>query len=77
MNTLEQRARTILRRKQVQARTGLSRSTIYLQISQGSFPRSIRLGGSRSVGWLESEIEDWVSEQVNLSRGAAVGAGSR
>jgi prophage regulatory protein len=40
---------TILRRKQVQTRTGLSRSTIYLRIAQGTFPKAISLG-ARAVG---------------------------
>jgi prophage regulatory protein len=57
----------ILRRKQVQEVTGLSRSTIYLRISQGSFPKAISLG-VRAVGWLESEIEAWLNARVELSR---------
>lgn len=50
---------SILRRKQVEGRTGLSRSTIYLRIQQGTFPRPINLG-ARAVGWLENEIEAWL-----------------
>jgi prophage regulatory protein len=53
----------ILRRGTVQARTGLSRSTIYLRIAQGTFPKSIPLG-PRAIGWLESEIEAWLQAQV-------------
>jgi len=49
-------AQTILRLPVVRARTGLSRSTIYLKVSEGSFPRPISLG-ARSVGWVESEID--------------------
>ncbi len=48
-----QRELSILRRKQVQARTGLARSTIYLHIKNGAFPRPVPLG-NRAVGWLES-----------------------
>jgi prophage regulatory protein len=58
----------ILRRKQVQERTGLSRSTIYLRIAQGTFPKTVSLG-ARAVGWLESEIEEWLNSRVELSRG--------
>ena len=43
---------TILRRKQVQERTGLSRSTIYLRVAQGTFPKAISLG-ARAVGWVD------------------------
>ena len=48
-------AQTILRRKQVEAKTGYSRSTIYLHISQGLWPRQISLG-ARAVGWTDGEV---------------------
>ena len=54
----------ILRLPSVKSRTGLSRSTIYLRISQGIFPKPIALGG-RTVGWIEDEIDDWHNEAVN------------
>lgn len=50
----------ILRRKQVEARTGLSRSTIYARMAENSFPRPVNLGGGRAVGWLEAEINSWL-----------------
>jgi prophage regulatory protein len=59
---------TILRRKQVQERVGLSRSTIYLRVAEGTFPKPFSLGG-RAVGWLEAEIEGWVGLQIQNSRG--------
>lgn len=58
---------SILRLPQVKIRVGLSRSSIYLAISQGNFPRPVNLG-ARAVGWLESEIEAWLSQRVELSR---------
>lgn len=48
-------AQTIWRLPTTKAETGYSRSTIYLRISQGLFPRPVSLGG-RSVGWPASEI---------------------
>ena len=54
---------TILRRKRVEERTGLSRSTIYLRIQEGAFPKPINLG-ARAVGWVEAEIEAWITERV-------------
>lgn len=48
-------ALTILRLPSVKAETGYSRSTIYLRISEGLWPKPIRLG-ARAVGWLASEI---------------------
>ncbi len=53
----------ILRIKKVLERTGLPRSSMYLQMQEGAFPEQINLG-PRSVGWLEHEIDDWVAERV-------------
>ena len=53
----------ILRLPTVKAITGLSRSTIYLRMSEGSFPRQVNLG-SRAVGWISSEIDHWTEEKL-------------
>lgn len=58
---------SIIRRKQVQLRTGLSRSSIYSKISQNNFPKPISLG-HRCVGWIESEITEWIEERIKKSR---------
>jgi len=58
---------TILRLPTVLNRTGLSRSSIYLRISNGEFPKPISLGG-RAVGWLESDINQWLADRVEFSR---------
>ena len=58
----------MLRRPEVEARTGLKRSTIYENIANGTFPRPVRLG-SRITCWLEHEIDGWLHEQVRKSRG--------
>ena len=60
---------TILRRKQVEARTGLSRSTIYERIKTGTFPAPVSIG-AKAVGWIESEIDSWLTAQVEKSRKA-------
>lgn len=63
----------ILRRKQVEERTGLSRSTIYDKLSSASprfdptFPRAIRLGPN-AVGWVESEIIAWLLSRMQMNR---------
>lgn len=57
----------ILRLPDVQARTGLSRSTIYLRLATGEFPQPVSLG-ARSIGFLESEVDGWIAERVRLSR---------
>lgn len=49
-------ALTILRRKQVEAESGYSRSTIYLRISQGLWVKQVSLG-AKAVGWPAGEVE--------------------
>ncbi len=61
---------TILRRPQVEARTGLARSSIYQYVKRGMFPAPISLG-AQSVGWIESEVEDWLRAQIEKSRAGA------
>ncbi|KAF1720164.1 helix-turn-helix transcriptional regulator [Pseudoxanthomonas wuyuanensis] len=51
---------TIFRLKRVREITGLSRSTLYLYISQGKFPKPRKLG-ARAVGWFASEVFAWVA----------------
>ncbi len=58
-----------LRLPEVLARTGLSRSTIYVRLDQARFPRPVSLGG-RAVGWIEAEVEEWIRERIAESRGA-------
>jgi prophage regulatory protein len=60
-------ANAILRLPAVKARVGLSRSTLYLKISRGEFPPPIDLG-ERAVGWLEFEVDEWISQQIQNSR---------
>jgi prophage regulatory protein len=60
-------APTIIRRKAVEARTGLSRSTIYLRVAEGTFPAQVRLG-ARAVGWIEAEISEWLARRIEASR---------
>ena len=49
-----------LRRPEVEARTDLSRSTIYAAMGQGTFPRPRRIG-KRAVAWREDDIECWLA----------------
>ncbi|MXX36323.1 MAG: AlpA family transcriptional regulator [Gemmatimonadetes bacterium] len=59
-----------LRLPEVLARTGLSRSTIYVRLEQGRFPRPVSLG-SRAVGWIEAEVDEWIRERIDESRSDA------
>lgn len=63
-------ATSILRLPTVKARTGLSRSTIYLRVSEGTFPKPVSLGG-RAVGWIEAEIQQWLEQRIEARRKAA------
>ena len=57
-----------LRLPQVKATTGLSKSSIYARISEGTFPKQIPLG-PRLVVWVESDIQNWIAQQVSAARG--------
>ena len=63
-------ARVILKLPIVKAQTGLSRSSIYLKIAEGTFPNSISLG-ARAVGWLEEDIQGWIEDRIRQSRGGS------
>ncbi len=54
----------IIRLPQAIQKTGLSRSTIYSLISRGEFPQKIQLA-TRSIGFLESEINDWIESKLS------------
>lgn len=56
-------AKKILRRREVEARTSLSRSGLYDKMSRGEFPRPIHLGPG-SVGWIESEVTAWIEARI-------------
>lgn len=53
----------IFRLKQVIETTGLARSTIYKFIKEGTFPKTVSLGG-KSVGWVDEEIQEWVKAKI-------------
>jgi prophage regulatory protein len=58
----------ILRRKQVQAITGLSRSSIYAMMKAGDFPKSVKLS-ARSVGWVENQVTGFLEGRIAASNG--------
>lgn len=78
MTAQNHNALTILRRKQVEVRTGLSRSAIYAKLRRNpkrpsdydpTFPRPVSVG-ARAVGWIESELDAWLAAQIQKSRAA-------
>jgi prophage regulatory protein len=63
MSQAIQNKHSVLRLSQVMFKSGLSRSSIYQQISEGTFPKQFNLG-PRAVGWLESDIQDWINARI-------------
>lgn len=58
----------IIRLKTVLVRTGLSRSTIYRKIAEGTFPPQIRIS-INGAGWHESDINRWIENPVSWKPG--------
>ena len=56
----------LLTRREVERRTGLSRSTIYKKMREGTFPRPVKVG-SRGVRWLERDITAWIQSCLDAS----------
>ena len=54
----------LIRIKEVMQMTSLSRSSIYNQRNSGDFPSQIQLS-ARSVAWVRSDVETWISDKVN------------
>ena len=61
-------ATRLLRLPQVKSMTGLSKSTIYSLIADGSFPKQIKIG-PRLVTWAESDIQQWIASQIATAHG--------
>jgi prophage regulatory protein len=57
----------ILRRRDVQSRTGLSKSSLYRSTKEGTFPAPVRIG-PRCVGWIEAEVQAWIERRIEISR---------
>ena len=55
----------IIRLPEVIAKTALSRSTIYFQISKGNFPKGVPIG-DHARGWLNHEIDAWIEARAAL-----------
>jgi len=70
---IENKPLVILRRKQMQQRTGIPPSTMYDMLNpkspryDPSFPTQVHLSAS-SVGWIESEVDAWIESRVSASR---------
>ena len=70
--TTKQKHRFI-RLNEVMSRTGYGRTSIYRKMEDGSFPKSLKLGGppknpnefdSRAIAWIEEEVDQWVESRI-------------
>jgi prophage regulatory protein len=59
----------ILRLAAVKECTGLSRSTIYLMINKGEFPKNVRIG-AKAVGWVDSDLQSWIESRIARDKAA-------
>lgn len=64
-------SKTLIRFSEVQRRTGYSKAWLYRLMSQQRFPAAIKIG-SRSIAFIESEIDAWIDKRISESRGEAV-----
>ena len=67
------RQKRLIRLPEVLSRTGFGRTSIYRKMEDGSFPRSVKLGGppkdpnafdSRAIAWIEDEVEQWMESRI-------------
>lgn len=57
------------RMSELEEKLGISKQAIYRRIGRGTFPKGVRLsegGGNNAVGWIKSEVDDWLHEQIKL-----------
>lgn len=61
-------AQRIIRLAEVKSKTGMSRSSIYERVKDGTFPPPIKIT-NHAVGWIEQEVDDWIAHRIAQSRG--------
>ncbi|AGH74723.1 helix-turn-helix transcriptional regulator [Edwardsiella piscicida] len=61
-------SQSLIRLSEVQRRTGYSKAWIYRLLKENRFPQSIKIG-SRSIAFVESEVDDWINQRIAESRG--------
>ena len=73
MDTKHTPQKRFIRLPEVLSRTGYGRTSIYRKMEEGTFPRSVKLGGppidpsafdSRAVAWIEDEVEQWIESRI-------------
>ena len=73
-NTTPKQKYRFIRLNEVLSRTGFGRISIYRKMEEGSFPKSLKLGGppkdpsifdSRAVAWIEDEVDQWMESRID------------
>ena len=73
MNKKQSPQKRFIRLPEVLSRTGYGRTSIYRKMEDGSFPRSVKLGGppidpnvfdSRAIAWIEDEVDQWIESRI-------------
>ena len=73
-NTTPKQKYRVIRLNEVLSRTGFGRTSIYRKMEEGSFPKSLKLGGppkdpsifdSRAVAWIEDEVDQWMESRID------------
>ena len=59
----------LIRRKEVQTKTGLGASSIYAMMKNGEFPQCLNLS-ERRVAWIESDVDQWINERIASHKAA-------
>ncbi|WP_386692517.1 MULTISPECIES: helix-turn-helix transcriptional regulator [unclassified Lonepinella] len=67
-NVAETKTPRLINIKEVMNRTSLKTTAIYTLMKRGEFPQSIKITIDR-IGWLESDIDDWITAKVNQTKG--------
>ena len=71
--TIMKQKHRFIRLSEVMSRTGYGRTSIYRKMEDGTFPKSLKLGGppkdpnefdSRAVAWIEDELDQWMESRI-------------
>ena len=72
-NTNNNAKHRFIRLPEVLSRTGFGRTSVYRKMAEGTFPKSLKLGGppkdpnkfdSRAIGWIEDEVDQWIQDRI-------------
>ncbi|MHB9807053.1 helix-turn-helix transcriptional regulator [Pantoea ananatis] len=60
-------SKTLIRMPEAMRRTGYGKAWLYRLISQGFFPKPIKIG-SRAIAFVETEVDEWIEQRIKESR---------